>query len=188
MIQLWSQKIADYLVSQDIIDKDELDIYVYGYETAFSGVIDFLIVCIIGCITQQILSTLVFFTMFVSVRLYVGGYHCKTYLQCKIRFISIYVLVLILSNIKLPIVGISIILMAYLATVFGLAPIENKNKPLEVLDKKKYRKIGIALSILWSCAAIPLYFFNNTLSLVIVYTALVIAALMVICVCRKEGV
>ena len=186
MIQHWSQKIADYLISQEVIDKDEFDIYVYGYETALSGIIDFLMISIIGWFTHQLHSTLVFFVMFVSIRLYVGGYHAKTYFQCKIMFISIYLLVIFLSNLYLPIVGIVIALVSYLITVICFAPIENINKPLDDSEKKKYRKIGIVLSILWSCAAIPLYFFNNTLSLVIVYTALFIALLMVISVAERR--
>lgn len=85
MIQHWSQKIADYLISQDIIDKDEFDIYVYGYETAISGVIDFLMVCIIGCIIHQLYSTLAFLLMFISVRLYVGGIMQKPIFNARSR-------------------------------------------------------------------------------------------------------
>lgn len=70
MVHQLSKMIANFLLHKNVISETEIDIYIYGYETIILGIIDFFIVLIVGLIFNQFITMLIFFTMFISVRLY----------------------------------------------------------------------------------------------------------------------
>ena len=172
--------IADFLLEKNVIPQSELEIYIYGYETIISSFVDLLIALTVGLISKQIVMILIFFAMFVSVRLYTGGYHAKTFTGCKTVFITICLLVSLLSELPLPPVLCILILLLFIITGCFLAPIENHNKPLTDEEQMKYHKISIVISVFWSVAALLLYFFAIKICLAITLTAAVITILMAI--------
>lgn len=130
---------------------------------------------------------LIFFTMFISVRLYTGGYHANTVLKCKAVFISICISLVFLSEFKFPYYLHILIMLLYLITSFFLAPIENHNKPLTSEEQMKYRRISIAMSLFWSAVAVFSYFFAIKICTTITVTALFITLLMIIGEYGKGG-
>lgn len=172
--------IADFLLKKNLIPQSELEIYIYGYETIISGFFDLLIALTVGLISRRIVMMLIFFVMFVSVRLYTGGYHAKTFTGCKTVFITICLLVSLLSELPLPPVLCILILLLFIITGCFLAPIENHNKPLTDEEQMKYHKISIVISVFWSVAALLSYFFAIKICLAITLTSAVITILMVI--------
>lgn len=187
MIHRISQMITDFLISQKVIQEEEADIYTYGYETTLSAVIDFVIVLVIGAILHRMLIAFIFFTMFVSIRFYTGGFHASTYVKCKATFITILLIVLFCSSIKLSLGAIILIMLQFLITVYCLSPIDNVNKPLDKKEKEKYHKISIIYSFLWSIADIIINFFIPSISSTIASTAFFITVLMIVEIYRKEG-
>ena len=187
MIHRTSKMIANYLFSIGIIDKKDIEIYIYGYETILSGIIDFCISLIFGLIFNRLKNVLIFFIMFITVRIYTGGYHSETYLKCKFLFSLIILSVLGLLNINIPFYLIVIILSLFLITIFYLAPIENEKKPLTMKEKKKYRRISMINSVIWSVSAIIFYFFVFNISVTIVSTSFFIMLLMIVEKYRKGG-
>ena len=177
----------DSLLHKNVISETEIDIYIYGYETIILGIIDFFIVLIVGLIFNQFITMLIFFTMFISVRLYTGGYHANTVLKCKAVFISICISLVFLSEFKFPYYLHILIMLLYLITSFFLAPIENHNKPLTSEEQMKYRRISIAMSLFWSAVAVFSYFFAIKICTTITVTALFITLLMIIGEYGKGG-
>ncbi|MDE5738016.1 MAG: accessory gene regulator B family protein [Oscillospiraceae bacterium] len=186
MIHQISQKITDFLIFKGIIEKEDSDVYVYGYETFISGIIDFFLIITIGVFLKCPFNAFIFFIMFVSIRLYTGGYHADTYVKCKITMILILLTVLGLSLIEFPFYTISLLMILLSITVYFQAPIENKNKPLDEMEKKKYHRISIILSLLWGIIAIMIYFFSINISVTISSTAFFITMLMIVEIYRKE--
>ncbi len=187
MVHRLSKIIADFLLHKNVISKTEIDIYIYGYETVILGVIDFFIVLAVGFICNKMITMLIFFAMFISVRLYTGGYHANTVLKCKAVFISICLSVGLLSGFKFPYYLYILIMLLYLITSFFLAPIENYNKPLTSEEQTKYRRISIAMSLFWSVAAVFSYFFAIKICTTITVTAFFITLLMIIGEYGKGG-
>ena len=187
MIHRLSKMIADFLLHKNVIPEAEIDIYIYGYETVILGFIDFLIVLAVGFIFNKMITMLIFFAMFISVRLYTGGYHANTVLKCKMVFISICISVSLLSGFKFPYYLYIFIMLLYLITSFFLAPIENYNKPLTSEEQTKYRRISITMSMFWSIAAVFSYFFTIKICTTITVTAFFITLLMIIGEYGKEG-
>ena len=187
MIHRLSKMIADFLLGKNVISKENIDIYVYGYETIILGIIDLFIIITVGLIFDQLISMLIFFIMFISIRLYTGGYHANTILKCKIVFISICISVIFLVELKFPYFLYILMILLYLITSFFLAPIENYNKPLTSEEQTKYRRISIAMSLFWSAVALFSYFFAIKVCTTITITALFITLLMIIGEYGKEG-
>lgn len=187
MIHRLSKKLADFLADKEVISPAETDIYVYGYETIISGFVDFCIVLGIGLIFKQMLTMLIFFAMFISVRLYTGGYHANTFIGCKIVFTSICLSMVYLSELPFSLVLSVLISILFIITGIFLAPVENYNKPLTKDEQMKYHKISIVISILWVAVALFSYFFAIKICRIITLTAMFITLLMVIGEYRKEG-
>lgn len=118
MIHRISQKITDFLIFRGIVEKTDADIYIYGYETLISGIIDFILTMAIGFLLKCPLNAFIFFVMFVSVRMYTGGYHAATYVRCKLTMILILLAVLGLSFVELPFSAISLLMVLLNITVF----------------------------------------------------------------------
>jgi accessory gene regulator B len=180
MINRISEKIAFFLLNKKVIEQEELEIYIYGYEVLISSFIDFSLVLLFAAIFNKVVLMTVFFVMFVSIRIYTGGYHADTFWKCKIVFIMICLLLTFTSYIKVLLMPMIIIMMFYNATVFIFAPVENINKPLTNCEKTKYRRISICLSIIWTTIAVITYFSFNEICQSITVTALIIAVMMIV--------
>lgn len=187
MIHRLSKVIANFLLHKNIIPETEIDVYIYGYETVILGIIDFFIVLAVGFIFNKIITMLIFFAMFISVRLYTGGYHANTVLKCKVVFVLICISLVFLSEFKFPYYLYILMMLLYVITSFFLAPIENYNKPLTSEEQMKYRRISIAMSIFWSIADVFSYFFAIKICTTITVTAFFITLLMIIGEYGKGG-
>ncbi|MBQ9110321.1 MAG: accessory gene regulator B family protein [Oscillospiraceae bacterium] len=187
MIHRISQRITDFLCDNGIIQKEEADIYIYGYEAVLSGLVDFLLVLAAGILFHCLDRALVFFAMFISVRMYTGGYHADTYLRCKLIMVMLLLAVLWIATMKLPLTAICLLMILLILTVYFQAPVEHPNKPLDEAEKKKYHRYSLILSLLWGAAAIVLYFIRMDLAAAIAVTAFSITMLMVIEIFRKEN-
>ncbi len=182
-----SKIIAGFFLQKKYIPEEEFEIYVYGYETIILSIIDFIIVMIAGIVFDKLFTMLVFFTMFITVRLYSGGYHANTVLKCKSIFFSLCIIMIIVSDFELPYVLNILIMILYCITSFFIAPVENYNKPLTDDEKKKYRIISIAMSLFWSIVAIISCFFAVEICTTITVTALYVTLLMIIGKFGKEA-
>ncbi len=86
MITCLSKYVSRFLCNKHIINSDEVDIYQYGFEIIISTVAGMIISLVVGVIFQLFYISLVYYTIFVTVRQFTGGYHAKTYLECNIVF------------------------------------------------------------------------------------------------------
>jgi accessory gene regulator B len=186
MIHQLSEIIADFLLKKNIISETEYDIYTYGYESIMLGIIDLLIVLTTGLIFNEIIAMLLFFIMFILVRIYCGGYHANTVLKCKLIFILICLCEVSLLKINFPWYFHIISMILYLLSCIFLSPIINENKPLTIEEQTKYKKTSIVLSLIWTIIAAFFYFFETKYCTTITITAFCITLLMVIGKYGKE--
>jgi accessory gene regulator B len=179
MINRISKKIAFFLLNKKVIEQEELEIYIYGYEVLISSLIDFSIVLLFAAIFNKVVLMTIFFVMFVSIRIYTGGYHAETFFKCKIVFVMICLLLIITSYVDVLLIPMIIIMIFFNTTVFIFAPVENINKPLFICEKNKYRRISIVLSLIWTTIAVITYFYYTEICQSITTTAFIIAVMMI---------
>lgn len=183
-----SRKIADFLMREKTIEKEYLEVYVYGIELCLSSIISILILIFTSIILNRVIEGFLFYIIFCVTRLFCGGYHAKSYAGCKIVFLAALVVVLILNEMPKEIFSnLWLILWSYYALlVLGFAPIENENKPLEETEKKKYKIISILLSFFWLAIEGLLYVLHSKYLRIIPITLALIATLMLLEINKKN--
>ncbi|MDE5754048.1 MAG: accessory gene regulator B family protein [Oscillospiraceae bacterium] len=188
MIHETCKMIANFLYHNDIIREDEIAVYTYGYETFISGLIDFSFALLFGFLFHRMICAIIFFIMFVSVRMHTGGYHADSYTKCKMLFSLMISFVLGTTYMNLSVYCVILMMIIFLLIVWKYAPIENPNKPLTIEDKERYCFISQIFSASWSLIAIIIYFSMPCISVTIASTAFVIALLVIAGVSKNDKI
>ncbi len=184
-----SERLAVFLCERKIIEIEQKPIYKYGFEIILSSLIGFLLIFTIGLIFGMLMKACIFYVIFVFTRTYTGGYHANSYLKCNVVLVTIYLFVLVLSELLISSYSIVIhvmILVIYMSSILGLAPITNINKPMSKEEIKSNRKKSIWISVLWCIISLILYFFSSKYAIVTALTLFSISMLLIIEKCRKE--
>lgn len=96
---------------------------------------------------NKALQAMLFIITFSFLRIYCGGYHCKTAITCEITFVLMTTLSIILSDIFN--VSFSLFLFALsVATLLIVCPVENENNPISP-DKIAFYRTQIMKRILF---------------------------------------
>ena len=176
------QIIVDFFIKEDIVSEEQRDVYQYGVELSISTLIGLFIVLAIGVLNGRFTESVIFYIVFCLTRAFCGGFHAHSHLLCKVTFICILILVLImdlvLDNIK---IYYWFVLYLYsLIIVCAFAPVENPNKKLTSYDKKRCKIISIILMVVWLVVMILFYSFGSELYHIVALTLFFVANLMLL--------
>lgn len=151
MIHRLSLEIADYLFYKKIITIEKYEVYSYGLEMLISAVIGAVLILVCGILTNSFVRSIIFYILFVAIRMYTGGYHADSHLACKATLLYSF----ILTNIAylmlrgrcdfMFFISISIL---NLIIVFFLSPVECVKKPLSDYVRKRNKAISVCLYLL----------------------------------------
>ncbi|MDR2571416.1 MAG: accessory gene regulator B family protein [Oscillospiraceae bacterium] len=137
-----ARKTCDWLMQNSRIDESKWEVYEYGLDKLYSTLLNIFIVSIIGILFGVFLQTLLFYIVYISLRVYAGGYHAKSPIICF--FLSISVMVPSVASIHYyhymvhSIVFYCLLSFSIITLVIS-APVDNKNKVLDSIEKKIYR-------------------------------------------------
>lgn len=112
---------------------------------------------LVGFLLRMPIETIVFTVSYIPLRVYAGGYHAGTPFRCWI--VSLIVLVislLILRTVYLYTILFAMLSILSVILIIIFMPVEDKNKPLEMWEKKKYKKKGILVLLLELSVAVIL--------------------------------
>ena len=131
----------------NVIKEEDAEIYIYGINQIFVAVLNVSSALIIGWIFGVILEIAVFMAAYIPLRTFAGGYHAKTPLRCYI--FSVVMLIIVSVGIKCFSALDLAYVIAFLAGLFVvliLSPIEDKNKPLDEIENKVYKRRSIIIT------------------------------------------
>lgn len=134
MIKNLSENITDYFYLNNIINEEEKEIYIYGLHLIISSIIGITIILTLGLIFNIFSNTFLFLISFISIRMYSGGYHAKSYIKCNITLITIYLIVFLIVNYTpTELIFLSSILLSIITLIIILkfAPTDTENKKLK---------------------------------------------------------
>lgn len=147
MLKTIAEEISLRLVANKIISIDKRKYYTFGIELALNDFFIFLSLILIAVFSKKILISLIYIITYCSIRNYVGGYHCKTYLKCFCTTLILYSSMLLfdtyLKDIKFIIAYILMCVSTPIIIVF--TPIDYDKDPISSETKKKYKKKSIIL-------------------------------------------
>lgn len=141
MFSYITEKIVSNMEKQNMIQTDRRNIYKYGINQMFNMLLNIATFLVIGLIFHMTLETIIFTAAYIPLRIYAGGFHAKTPFKCWI--VSAVMLIAVLSAIKyadLKLYVVDILALIGIAVILVLSPVEDKNKPLDELEKKIYKK------------------------------------------------
>lgn len=191
MLKELADDVAVALAAKDIISIDELDAYRYGLELLIPKVILYVAILIVSFITNSFILSVLFVVMFMGIRRYAGGFHCQTAEMCLCISFLIYLLVVFFfsSEVYVGVYGVSSVVSTITIMIF--APVEDKNRPLDDIEKKQYRlKSLISTGLVFLVSALAIFFELNMLSHISACSLTANAVLIILAVgrCKFEKV
>ena len=167
-----SGTIADALRAQGIIQKDEVAVCKYGIDIFISSFLEIASILLIAAVLGNFVETVLLFLAFIPLRVYAGGYHADTKLKCYLISLMMYGIAYGIATV-LP---CETYLLNVFGTIFSLitvlikAPIIHRNKTVNAVERKRYRKISIEIC-LFETTAVLLLTAKYPQSLAITYLA-----------------
>lgn len=141
-----------------IIEHDDRELYVYGFNQGLNILLNLITTLVVGLLFHNVLELAIFIAAYIPLRSFAGGYHAKTPVRCYIfSIILILVFVLATKYVHFTIFICSIIIVVSSMIVLYLAPVEDKNKPLDECEQNVYRKKSLIILTVEVC----LWFFMS---------------------------
>ena len=184
-----AEELSIALLRNNIIDMEKRECYIYGLESAIPKIFLYTFILITALLTNSLLISAVFIFCYISLRQYTGGYHCKTAEMCLLLSFLIYLFVLLIYRFQWGFTNVFIMILSLFSVVVILlmSPIESSNKPLESMEKKKYRILSIVFSLLFLMVAFVFYILEfRGLQYVVSCSLVADAILMLISVERRK--
>ncbi len=151
-------KIVEKQLSDGAIEQKEISIYQYGYLLLFETMMNIVAGIVVGVLFQQLCAVILFWIGYIPLRSYAGGWHASTFFRCFLASnIGLIMAVIVIKNFDIPVNAVSILVDALsIFIIYMCAPVDTKSKPLDVEEKKKYKRMTliilvthIVVSILW---------------------------------------
>lgn len=176
-------KLAEYLTQQleneTVISSDKRELYRYGFQNGMILMLNFITSILIGVIFGKALESIILLAAYIPLRSYAGGHHSSSSEKCYI--VSSLIMIIWMCLLKFQILSTSccvIMLIAGLIVFIMLAPVEDKNKPLDEDEIHIYRKRSFAVLLIeicvWLIFVLFIHKFKQVLPIVIFTEALML--------------
>lgn len=160
-------KLAEYLTQQleneNVISSDKRDLYRYGFQYGMILTLNFITSILIGVVFGKVLESIILLTTYIPLRSYAGGHHSSSSEKCYI--VSSLIMIIWMCLLKFQILSTSccvIMLISGLIVCIILAPVEDKNKPLDNDEIQIYRKKSYIVLVIEICLWILLSFIQHS--------------------------
>lgn len=156
-------KLCELLIQQEVIQEVDREVYEYSFSVLILNSVYYLICFVLMLYYQTFLLPILFTTIFLLLRSYMGGWHANTMWGCMLLGLLLFttaVNIMIYPDItgqgKLVFSGFVMLLTGWSVYHFGIQ--DHKNRPLSSLEKiaaqKKCYKLLLILSVLMIGAAL----------------------------------
>lgn len=98
MLQYISEKSTNLLIRHRIIETEQKEVYLYGFQLFYSTFITAFVIIMTSLLFKTVLSAFIFIGYFAIPRFYVGGYHAPTYGKCFLFTNTLFLCELLLTQ------------------------------------------------------------------------------------------
>lgn len=187
-----AKTLAGCLFRNYLIDEKQKPIYIYGFQLFLSSAAAMVSIFVLSCLLQAVYASFVFSAIFVSIRLFSGGYHAKTYGRCFIVSNSVFLFCFFLARTiqKYHFDFVCPLLVCFsLLIIVTLAPIKHKNHPLSDATYQKNKKISRVLALSESLCVLAAHAFSvlPAFTSLASVTLAAVAVMMIIPKCLERG-
>lgn len=142
-----SRQIGDNLVRSEVVKVEDAEIYIYGINQILVSVLNVSTALIIGLIFGVFFEIAIFMAAYIPLRSFAGGFHAKTPLRCYI--FSVIMLIFVSIGMRYLYMADRVYYVAFAAAaivVLRLSPVEDRNKPLDEIEHRVYKKRTIFIA------------------------------------------
>ena len=165
MLDVLSNEISDQLITNNIINEKDKEIYVFGIYQLIGFVFNIISSVAIFLILGKLREGLVFSFSYFILRSYAGGFHSKSTFKCYIISIFLICGAVVFMNTVYNSVFLWGIYLIINLLIYLCSPIDTENKRLDDIERKVYgfktKKILFVLLVLNVCLAILHYSWIN---------------------------
>lgn len=159
-----STSIINKLLENNLIAKQDQDLYIYGLKGFMLLFINLLTSLLLGYFTNHLIEIIIFLIFFIPLRSNAGGFHTKKKLTCYcfsnlMLLVIIYIPNVVVSKTAYGILAILFILSDLL--IFCLAPIPNFNRVFDPIEKIVFRKRTRCILLIEFCFILIVSFFDS---------------------------
>ena len=140
-------------------------------------------VLFLSLLLNATIETIVFLIAYMSLRIWSGGYHAKTYARCFLSTNLTYLAVFAFSRMLPALESVwpsLILLFAANTVIFVRAPVRNKHHPLSEERYRRNRRIARTLLLIYDFVFVLFLIFQNKLIFIFSASEAAVAALMII--------
>lgn len=141
MLERLAKWLVGKMLASQAISKEDAALVSFGIVQGLRTVMEIIFMLLIGIVMNVFWQSIIILGAFMPLRIYAGGYHAKTPMQCALKtWLLFFCFLLWLKYVPGYIwLQIFLLLLAGLC-LWRFAPVEHENKPLEAYEFKKYRK------------------------------------------------
>ena len=145
-----ADELSIMLMEKGIIKPENREFYFYGLHLAIGKLFFFLVILIISLLTKTFFLSMAFVFMYSAIRQFSGGHHCRSEVSCFLVSMLLYLVMLLFYDIDMQEGRIFLCAAAFVSVVLILifSPIEHENKPLSVVERRKYGIISKIIAII----------------------------------------
>lgn len=150
MFENIADDLAILLAEKKIIKPENREFYFYGLQLAITKLFFFLVILTISLFTKTFLVSMAFVFMYSAIRQFTGGHHCRSEVSCFFVSILLYLIMILFYDINMCGGKLFLCITAAISVLLVIifSPIEHKNKPLSVDERKKYGRISKVVAII----------------------------------------
>lgn len=164
MIERLAKQLVAWQIKREFLAPDDRSLYEYAYGLLIGQAVNFLISCLLAVLFHAYGFVVIYLLAYIPLRSYSGGHHAASYGVCTIISTGILAAACIASKIisseaLLYINLCSTALGGYI--LFRFVPVETPQKPLDLEERKHYRKRSIQIWFIEVLAWIFFYLCGN---------------------------
>ncbi|MBD5543451.1 MAG: accessory gene regulator B family protein [Lachnospiraceae bacterium] len=189
MIKETAGFLLKYFHIAEKVEKEQLEICQYGMEIILATLVNIGSVLLIGFLCNEWMASIVFLTGFVAIRKQSGGYHAGSYVTCNLSLILCYSVLLLLYHTTVKDfdwIGLAVVFLIHFLVWYFFMPVENENKPLTSLQKRKAKKYGFYLSAAYTMMSALCIGMKFQAGLMLSYTVILVDMLALVSVVKRR--
>lgn len=137
-----------HLVTKGIVTEADAPIYAYGFEVMFARLFTFGSIFFVAACVGNFFETLLFFTAFMALRIYAGGYHASTRVRCYLISLLMYttlsVMLVVIPAQWYLVLAVLTSMTAFICIILW-APVIHKNRNISQESFNRCRKISLLI-------------------------------------------
>lgn len=167
-MNILAARTADFLVTCGAIKQRDISIYRYGLEVLYLSMLEVLSILLLAVWIGNFFETLLYFAAFIPLRLFAGGYHANTRLECYFVSLGVYgVFSVVVAFATISYLESVLLAMVALAIIWKYAPVVHINHKISQKDLFSARSISRSFALIELIVVMVAGFFSEQISYVI---------------------